>query len=139
MLLRQLFDQDTWTYTYLLADPDSREAIIIDPVIGRVERDLKLIAELGLELLYTLDTHVHADHLSAAPYIQQKLNGKIGIGSKITEIQNIYRILYQKKLNNSQAFDIIEAEMVASPERDQILQFIRNSQRGIMKGYFQKN
>ena len=58
---------------------------------------------------------------------------------KITEIQNIYRILYQKKLNNSQAVDIIEAEMVASPERDEILQFIRNSQRGIMKGYFQKN
>ena len=58
---------------------------------------------------------------------------------KITEIQNIYRILYQKKFNNSQAADIIEAEMVASPERDEILQFIRNSQRGVMKGYFQKN
>ena len=58
---------------------------------------------------------------------------------KITEIQNIYRNLYQKKLNNTQAVDIIEAEMVASPERDEILQFIRNSQRGIMKGYFQKN
>ena len=58
---------------------------------------------------------------------------------KITEIQNIYRILYQKKFNNSQAADIIEAEMIASPERDEILQFIRNSKRGIMKGYFQKN
>ena len=58
---------------------------------------------------------------------------------KITEIQNIYRNLYQKKLNNSQAVDIIEGEMVASPERDEILQFIRNSQRGIMKGYFQKS
>jgi UDP-N-acetylglucosamine acyltransferase len=59
--------------------------------------------------------------------------------SSLTEIQNIYRNLYQKKLNNSQAVDIIEAEMVASPERDEILQFIRNSQRGIMKGYFQKS
>ena len=59
--------------------------------------------------------------------------------NKIIEIQNIYRILYQKKFNNSQAADIIEAEMVASPERDEILQFIRNSQRGVMKGYFQKN
>ena len=58
---------------------------------------------------------------------------------KITEIQNIYRTLYQKKMNNSQAVDIIEAEMIASPERDEILQFIRNSQRGIMKGYFQKS
>ena len=58
---------------------------------------------------------------------------------KITEIQNIYRLLYQKKYNTAQAVDIIEAEMVASPERDVILQFIRNSKRGIMKGYFQRN
>ncbi|GGD94283.1 acyl-ACP--UDP-N-acetylglucosamine O-acyltransferase [Planktosalinus lacus] len=54
---------------------------------------------------------------------------------KIREIQNIYRILYQKNYNNSQAADIIEAEMEATPERDEILQFIKNSQRGIMKGY----
>jgi UDP-N-acetylglucosamine acyltransferase len=58
---------------------------------------------------------------------------------KITEIQNIYRLLYQMKYNNSQAVEIIEAEMVATPERDEILQFIRDSQRGIMKGYNQKN
>ncbi len=54
---------------------------------------------------------------------------------KIKEIQNIFRILYQKKNNNSQAVSIIEAEFEATPERDMILQFIRNSQRGIMKGY----
>ncbi len=54
---------------------------------------------------------------------------------KIREIQNIYRILYQRKNNNSQAVGIIEAEYEATPERDLILQFIRNSQRGIMKGY----
>ena len=56
---------------------------------------------------------------------------------KIREIQNIYRILYQKNYNNTQAYHIIEAEMEATPERDEILQFIRNSKRGIMKGYFQ--
>ena len=54
---------------------------------------------------------------------------------KISEIQNIYRILYQKTYNNSQAMGIIEAEMEATPERDEIIQFIKNSQRGIMKGY----
>jgi UDP-N-acetylglucosamine acyltransferase len=54
---------------------------------------------------------------------------------KIREIQSIYRILYQKNYNNSQAAEIIEAEMEATPERDEILQFIKNSQRGIMKGY----
>ena len=56
---------------------------------------------------------------------------------KIKEIQNIYRILYQKNFNNTQATQIIEAEMEASTERDDILQFIRQSQRGIMKGYIQ--
>ena len=55
---------------------------------------------------------------------------------KIREIQNIYRILFQSKYNNSQAIRIIEAEMEASSERDDIIKFIQNSQRGIMKGYF---
>ena len=58
---------------------------------------------------------------------------------KIREIQDIYRILYQKNYNNSQAVAIIEAEMEATPERDDILEFIKNSQRGIMKGYFSSN
>lgn len=58
---------------------------------------------------------------------------------KIKEIQNIYRILYQKQYNNTQAVQIIEAEMEATNERDEILQFIRDSQRGIMKGYFSTN
>ncbi|ASV32129.1 acyl-ACP--UDP-N-acetylglucosamine O-acyltransferase [Maribacter cobaltidurans] len=58
---------------------------------------------------------------------------------KIREIQNIYRILYQKNYNNTQAVQILEAEMEATPERDEILQFIRDSQRGIMKGYFSHN
>ncbi len=55
---------------------------------------------------------------------------------KIREVQNIYRILYQKNYNNTQALAIIEAEMEATPERDEVLEFIKNSQRGIMKGYF---
>ena len=54
---------------------------------------------------------------------------------KIREIQEIYRILYQKNYNTSQAVSIIEAEMEATPERDEILDFIRNSSRGVMKGY----
>lgn len=58
---------------------------------------------------------------------------------KIREIQDIYRILYQRNYNNSQAVAIIEAEMQATAERDEILEFIKNSQRGIMKGYFSSN
>ncbi|MBC8754936.1 acyl-ACP--UDP-N-acetylglucosamine O-acyltransferase [Kordia sp. YSTF-M3] len=58
---------------------------------------------------------------------------------KIREIQNIFRILYQKNYNNTQAAEIIEAEMEATTERDEILQFIKNSHRGIMKGYIASN
>jgi UDP-N-acetylglucosamine acyltransferase len=58
---------------------------------------------------------------------------------KIQEIQNIYRILFQNKYNNAQAIRVIEAEMKATDERDEIIQFINNSKKGIMKGYFQKN
>lgn len=81
MLLKQLFDQDTWTYTYLLADPDSREAIIIDPVVEQVDRDLKLIAELGLELTYTLDTHVHADHVTGSGELRRRTGALAGVAA----------------------------------------------------------
>jgi UDP-N-acetylglucosamine acyltransferase len=57
---------------------------------------------------------------------------------KITEIQNIYRIIFQRGYNNSQALDIVEAEMEATPERDEIITFIRQSKRGVMKGYMSK-
>lgn len=72
MLLRQLFDQETWTYTYLLADLENSEAIIIDPVVEQVERDLTLLTELGLELIYTLDTHVHADHVTGSGELRRR-------------------------------------------------------------------
>ena len=81
MLFKQLFDQDTWTYTYLLADPGSREAIIIDPVVERVDRDLKLIAELGLDLVYTLDTHVHADHITGSGKLREKTGALSGVAA----------------------------------------------------------
>lgn len=73
MIFRQLFDLDTSTYTYLLADEATREAIIIDPVIEQVERDAKLIKDLGLKLTYALDTHVHADHVTALGSLREKL------------------------------------------------------------------
>ena len=59
--------------------------------------------------------------------------------SKIVDIQNIYKILYQKIYNNTQALEIIAAELSPTPERDEIIQFVENSKRGIMKGYFQRS
>jgi glyoxylase-like metal-dependent hydrolase (beta-lactamase superfamily II) len=63
--IRQLFDYETWTYTYLLWDDVTKEAAIIDTVREQYDRDLQLIQQLGLTLKYTLDTHIHADHITA--------------------------------------------------------------------------
>ncbi|MGI0482462.1 MBL fold metallo-hydrolase [Geminocystis sp. CENA526] len=71
MLFRQLFDRDTWTYTYLIGDIDSKEAILVDPVLEQVERDLQLITELGLTLKYSMDTHVHADHITGTGKLRE--------------------------------------------------------------------
>jgi sulfur dioxygenase len=64
MLFRQLFDPESSTYTYLIAEPATKEAILVDPVIEQVDRDLKLLKELGLTLRYCLETHIHADHIT---------------------------------------------------------------------------
>lgn len=66
MIFKQLFEPVSCTYSYLLACPDSGECAIIDPVIDTAERDLEVIGQLGLKLDYTIDTHVHADHLTGA-------------------------------------------------------------------------
>ena len=66
MLIRQLFDPVSSTYTYLLADDRTRDAVLIDSVYERHARDAALIRELGLRLRYTLDTHCHADHVTGA-------------------------------------------------------------------------
>lgn len=76
MLFRQLFDLASSTYTYLLADEATREAVIIDPVIDQLDRDTQLVRELGLTLLYTLDTHVHADHVTASGSLANRLGTK---------------------------------------------------------------
>lgn len=83
--MRQLFDYDTWTYTYLIYDPETREAALIDTVKEQVNRDLKLIKELDLNLKYVMDTHVHADHITGADAIREATGAK-GVVSFGTQV-----------------------------------------------------
>ncbi len=96
-----VFDEGTNTITYIVKDPDSDHCAIIDSVMdidyaaGRITTDaadglIAHIRERGLTLDWIIETHVHADHLSAAPYLQQELGGKIGVGSKIMVIQETF-------------------------------------------------
>ncbi|MGK7931911.1 MAG: MBL fold metallo-hydrolase [Microcystaceae cyanobacterium] len=74
MLFRQLFDQESSTYTYLIADEETKEALLVDTVLEKGEREVKLLEELGLTLRYTLETHIHADHITGASYLKAKTN-----------------------------------------------------------------
>ena len=95
------FDPATWTISYVVKDPASNKCAIVDSVMdidyaaGRITYEsadalIKHVEDNGLELEWLLETHVHADHLSAAPYIQNKLGGKIGIGKNITIVQDVF-------------------------------------------------
>uniref|UniRef100_A0A8C1MS32 Persulfide dioxygenase ETHE1, mitochondrial n=1 Tax=Cyprinus carpio TaxID=7962 RepID=A0A8C1MS32_CYPCA len=74
-LFRQLFESESSTYTYLLADTDTGEAVLIDPVLETVDRDLQLITELGLTLKVALNTHCHADHITGSGLLKKKVFG----------------------------------------------------------------
>ncbi len=81
LIFRQLFDRETSTFTYLLADEDSREALLIDSVFEQHLRDLALIRELELTLKTTLETHVHADHVTGAWLMKQALGSEIAVAA----------------------------------------------------------
>ena len=79
LIFRQLFDATSSTYTYLLADRASAQAVLIDPVYEQVRRDAALIAERGLTLAWTLETHVHADHVTGAWLLRERLGSRIAL------------------------------------------------------------
>ena len=95
------FDEPTFTVSYVVVDPATKKAAIVDSVLdydpasGRTKTEsadevIEFIKREGLELEWILETHVHADHLSAAPYIKERLGGKIAIGSNITVVQETF-------------------------------------------------
>lgn len=73
-VFRQLLEYKSFTYTYLVADPDTREAILIDPVIETVPRDSKIVKDLGLNLKYAINTHVHADHITGTGFLKKQFS-----------------------------------------------------------------
>ncbi|MCP5151675.1 MAG: MBL fold metallo-hydrolase [Ectothiorhodospiraceae bacterium] len=103
--VRTFFDEATYTATHLVWDPSSREAAIVDsvrdydPKSGRTRTEsaarlIDAVGELGLTVRWILETHVHADHLSAAPYLKSVLGGKIAIGTAITAVQTVFKRLF---------------------------------------------
>lgn len=99
--IQAFFEVETFTYSYLVSDPQSKSCAIIDSVLdfdpasgntSTKSADLMIAAikEQNLQLEWILETHVHADHLSAAPYLKAQVGGKIGIGAKITQVQEVF-------------------------------------------------
>lgn len=82
MIFRQLFEPVSSTYSYLIACEQSREAVLIDPVLETVERDLALLDELGLTLKYTVETHIHADHVTGAARLREATGSKAAVPEK---------------------------------------------------------
>ncbi|KAA0679509.1 MBL fold metallo-hydrolase [Roseomonas genomospecies 6] len=100
-----LFDEATNTVSYVVADPATRAAALVDSVLdfdpksGRTatasaDRMVALVRERSLTVEWILETHVHADHLSAAPYLKERVGGRIGIGEHIREVQKVFRALF---------------------------------------------
>lgn len=103
--IQAFFDEPTNTVSYLVFDAATREAVVIDPVLDydpkdgtvdtrSVEAILRAATEKGLHIVWALETHAHADHLSAAPYIKAKTGAQVGIGEHIKDVQRIFRPIF---------------------------------------------
>lgn len=121
LYLETFFDPHTWTLSYLLMDQHTREAAVIDSVLdydpksGRTstasaDHLIARIGELGARLEWILETHMHADHLSAAPYLKKRLGGRIAIGSHVTQVQETFGKLFNAGLDmprDGSQFDVL--------------------------------
>lgn len=111
MLFRQLFDQESSTYTYLIADRETLEAVLVDPVLEKVQRDYQLIQELGLKLKFCLETHVHADHVTGTGKLRE-LAGCQGIVPEKAQVA-----CADRKIQDGDILSVgkVKIEAIASP------------------------
>jgi glyoxylase-like metal-dependent hydrolase (beta-lactamase superfamily II) len=104
-IIHAFFDEPTNTVSYIVADPATKEAALIDPVLDydpgasevdtrSVEAMLRFAKDKGYRVTWTLETHAHADHLSGSPYVKAKTGAKIGIGEHIKDVQRIFRPVF---------------------------------------------
>ncbi len=104
-VVTDFFDPATFTYSYVVRDPNSQSCLIIDSVLdydpasgrthtGNAEKIITFVREHKLTVEWLLETHVHADHLSAAPYLKQQLGGALAIGAEITAVQKVFAELF---------------------------------------------
>ena len=122
-IVKTFFDPGTWTFTYVVYEKPNTPCVVIDSVLnydpksGRTntkssDEVIAFIKEQGLSLEWILETHAHADHLSAAPYIQKQLGGKIAIGSHIQDVQKVFKGIFNLEpefaVNGSQFDFLIE-------------------------------
>jgi sulfur dioxygenase len=131
LIFRQLFDAVSSTYTYLLGDADSGQALLIDPVFEHVRRDGALLRELGLSLLATLETHVHADHVTGAWLLQQRTGSRI-LGAADGGAQGLDRALVH---GDRVAFGARHLQVRATPgHTNGCLTFVLDDQRMAFTG-----
>lgn len=111
MLFRQLFDSATSTYTYLIADSETKAAVLVDSVLEQVERDCQLLAELGLTLKYCLETHIHADHITGTAKLRE-LSGCEGIVPEHAQIACANRFIRDGEILQ---LGTVQVQAIATP------------------------
>lgn len=131
MLFRQLLDYKSYTYTYLLADPSSREAILIDPVIEMVERDVNLVRDLGLDLKFAVNTHVHADHITGTGEIKKRIQQCRSVISKVSQAKADVHI----EEGSTVAFGPYQLECYSTPgHTDGCMSYVLRSESMVFTG-----